>query len=95
MERAFRYKNVKAIEVFQVSEFSLGKGEKVNGRDAQGVNYLLRVPEEKEFRVTVWIDTKTHHPLKRLAVGKNDRFLESYQIRVNPKIADEKFQLPK
>jgi outer membrane lipoprotein-sorting protein len=83
------------LKVLKLSDFKLGKSEKINGREAQAVEYQLTFPKAKEAtKATVWIDVKTHVPLRRTLRDKAT-ITEDYQVQINPKIADEKFQLPK
>ena len=57
-------------ERFPVSNFTLGKEEKVGERQTQRLDYQLAVKgQNPTFSVTVWIDLKTGLPVKRLVTG--------------------------
>jgi outer membrane lipoprotein-sorting protein len=47
-----------------VSDFKLGERTKVEGRDVRVVEYRVNLMDEKVF-VKLWLDAKTHLPLKR------------------------------
>jgi outer membrane lipoprotein-sorting protein len=56
-----------ALQMLSVRGFKAGPAQKVGGRDAQAVHFKLGVRELKDqATVTVWIDTKTQLPLKRV-----------------------------
>jgi hypothetical protein len=91
---------------FKVSDFKLGKKEMVGKQEAQVVEYKT-VPKqqpETSFMVTVWLDTKTQLPLKRVAVHVNiegnrkttytatDTFTK---LELDGKIDTKQFELPK
>jgi outer membrane lipoprotein-sorting protein len=83
---------------FKVSDFTLGKKEKVGGREAQIIDYKITM-ERETINAQVWLDSETKLPLKRvLTVAQgNDRgtITEIYEVRVNGKIDAKKFELPK
>jgi outer membrane lipoprotein-sorting protein len=94
----------KADEELKVSDFKLGKKEKVGDKEAQAVQYNLNVKQlaGPPYTVTVWIDTKTNLPLKR----ELTRFAEEAKskscvteiyskISIDEKIDPKKFELPK
>jgi outer membrane lipoprotein-sorting protein len=84
---------------FKLSDFVLGKKEKVSERDAQVINYKLLIDNRDTAESTIWFDTETKMPLKRVLISKNDneslRITETYQIRLNVKIDEKNFELPK
>jgi outer membrane lipoprotein-sorting protein len=91
----------KADEHFKVSDFKLGKKEKVGEKEAQIVEYQLAmkgIPEK--FAVQVWVDTKSNLPLKReltLKFGESKFAIsETYpKVELDGKIDSKKFELPK
>jgi outer membrane lipoprotein-sorting protein len=86
-------------DMFKVSDFVLGKKEKVGEREAQVIDYKLVMDNRDTAESTIWLDTETKLPLKRVFSSKNDneslRITETYQIRLNSKIDGKKFELPK
>lgn len=86
---------------FQVSDLKLGKKEAVGGRDAQAVDYTVAVKGNKEpLAVTVWVDEKTHLPVKRTVRVKEGAetmtVTETYaRAAVGEKLDDKEFALPK
>ena len=85
----------------RASGFTLGKKEKVNGRAAQVIEYevSLEGQEGAYCALTVWIDTKTHLPLRHTSSDKKGGELhatETYtKITLGGKIDEKKFKLPK
>jgi len=75
-------------------DFNAGAEEKVGGRDAKVVTYSV-VVWDKSSQVTVWIDTETLLPLKRLIVSEAGRGTEIYNFILNPKVEAGAFALPK
>lgn len=93
-------RNKKSDEWFQVAEFKLGSREKIGKHQGQGIEYKLSLPDGRTMPVQLWIDTETHLPLKRVVVGRfgtNDvQVTEIYEeVRLDPAIDPERFQLPK
>ncbi len=90
-----------AEEEFAVSGFKLGKKETVNGVETQAVVYAVKFPvDDKPAAATVWIDTKTNLPVKRVIVMKLGNAVitstETYaKSIVDGKIDDKEFALPK
>jgi outer membrane lipoprotein-sorting protein len=92
-------------DIIKVSDFRLGKKEEVDGKEAQAVEYLITaasVGNGEKIKATVWIDLKTHVPLKRLLttkVGDGDKELKVTEIYskvvVDGKIDVKTFELPK
>lgn len=106
MLAGFRYRVQQAGEkepglddLFKVSDFVLGKTEKVGEREAQVIVYKLLMDNRDTAETTIWLDTETKLPLKRVLSSKigNEslRVTETYQIRVNGKIDGKNFELPK
>jgi outer membrane lipoprotein-sorting protein len=86
-------------DLYKVSDFVLGKKERVGEREAQIIDYKLVMDNRDTAQTTIWLDTETKLPLKRVLTSKNNneslRVTETYQIRVNGKIDGKKFELPK
>jgi hypothetical protein len=89
-------------ELLKVSGFKLRKKEKVDGKEAQVIEYMLTVASVGGVKInsTVWVDAKTHVPLKRLLTAKvGDQELkvtETYsKVVVDGKIDPKTFELPK
>ncbi len=89
---------VPAKERFGVSDFKLGKKEKVGGQDTQQVDYQLTVKgEDHPWPATVWIDLKTKLPVERRITFKEGEppTTEMYKLKVDEKADDKTFDLPK
>jgi outer membrane lipoprotein-sorting protein len=88
-------------ERLKVSDFKLGKKEKVGDQEAQAIEYTLRITgtgDREPARCTVWVDTKTGLPVKRTLVGTegNEKFTVTYtKFAVDGKIDPKTFELPK
>jgi RNA polymerase sigma factor (sigma-70 family) len=85
-------------EQMPISEFRLGKKEKLGERDAQVVEYKLTTKgAEEPFWVTVWIDAKTSVPLKRVLTAKQGMTItETYtRLVLDEKFDEKQFELPK
>jgi outer membrane lipoprotein-sorting protein len=95
---AKEYKDFDPDKSFAVSDFKLGPKEMVAGTEAQVLEYNAKIAGHSFF-VTVWIDTQTHLPLKRmLKAGPNQVLIltESYTKVVLDEEADDKeFEVPK
>ena len=94
-------KEFKLDEDFKITDFKLGKKEKVGDRDAQVIQYNLTLRTEKEPQaVAMWLDSKTNLPLKRVVtklIGTDKLTLtETYpNLKIDEKIDPKKFELPK
>jgi outer membrane lipoprotein-sorting protein len=95
-------KDFKADEHFPVSDFKLGKKEAVGKQEAQVVQYTLTMKSITDVKldVSVWIDTKTHLPLKRTLTGSIDgnkmTVTEMYtKMELDGKVDAKQFELPK
>jgi outer membrane lipoprotein-sorting protein len=95
-------KEFKVDDHFQVGDFKLGKKEMVDNREAQVVQYTLTMkqPKEEKIEASVWIDTKTHLPLKHVFTGTMDgrkvMMTETFtKFEVDGKIDAKQFELPK
>jgi outer membrane lipoprotein-sorting protein len=92
---------LKVDDVLKVSNFKLGKKEKIDDKEAQAIHYNLGFEEFKDpLTVTLWIDTKTNLPIKRELIGKegDDKVIltETYsKFSIDEKIDPKKFELPK
>jgi RNA polymerase sigma factor (sigma-70 family) len=84
-----------------VSDIKLGKKETVSGKEAQALDYKLTLKNSKEpLGMTVWIDIKTHLPLRRvitLKVGTETfTVTETYtNAALDDQIDAKEFELPK
>jgi hypothetical protein len=83
-----------AKDVAVVSDFKLGKREKVRGQEAQAVEYLLKLNDKQAMPMTVWIDVETHLPLRRTVADKTFGLEEDYRIQLDKKIPAETFAVP-
>ena len=95
-------RKVDLAESLKVSGLKLGKKDKVDGKEAQALEYLLTVASAGELKLntTVWVDAKTRVPLKRLLTAKiGDQALsvtETYsKVEMDEKIDPRTFELPK
>jgi len=83
------------------SDFEKVKTEKLDGRDALVIEYKLTIKgQNTPMAATVWVDTQTQLPLKRVVRaemgGETVTLTETYSnIRFNPKLGADFFQLPK
>ena len=90
-----------AEKEFPVSGFKFGKKEMVGGVETQAIDYTITSDVTKEpLTATVWIDTKTNLPVKRVIVMKlGDTVItmtEAYaKSAVGGKIDEKEFELPK
>jgi hypothetical protein len=87
--------------------FKLGAREKIGARLGQAVHYKMTLANFAKDRrgtiidavkitLTVWIDTQTHLPLKRVVEANRNKFEELYQNwQLNPKLDPKLFELPK
>lgn len=86
---------------YTVSGFKLGKKEMVAGVMAQAIDYKIRMRGGKDqVDITVWVDAKTHLPVKRLVRLKRDTenltVTETYtKAALDEKIDGKEFTLPK
>jgi outer membrane lipoprotein-sorting protein len=95
---AKEYKDFDADKSFAVSDFKLGAKEMVAGKEAQVLEYNAKIADQS-LSVTVWIDTQTHLPLKRmLKVGPDQVIVltESYtKVVLDENVNDTEFEVPK
>jgi hypothetical protein len=82
-----------------VTNFKLGAKEKVGDSPAQVVTYQLDF-NGKSAQISVWIDTKTQLPLKRVVAVDPDaqmfRITETYStFALDPKLEPNLFEIPK
>lgn len=88
-------------ELLQISGLKLGKKDRVNGREAQIIEYVLSPPRnETKLHTTLWVDTKSHMPLKRLLTDEDGKgaitVTETYSnVVVDGKVDPKSFELPK
>lgn len=91
-------KDATVDELLKVAEFKLGKKEKLDGRDAQIIEYKLTPKDENPGTVSIWLDAKTNLPLKRLIAIESDKLTvtETYtKLTLDEKIDPKTFELPK
>ena len=85
---------------FPVKGFKLGVKEMVGKREAQIVQYQLQDKKIGDLaKMTIWIDTKTQLPLKRVIAGKKDTKIgdltETYSVFTVDSTLDGKlFDIP-
>jgi outer membrane lipoprotein-sorting protein len=84
----------------EVAGFKLGKKEKVDGREAQAIEYKLKGLEAGEIACTLWIDCESGLPVKRdTGSGSGPKemgIVESYSgLKLDEKIDPAKFELSK
>jgi outer membrane lipoprotein-sorting protein len=86
-------------DLFMVSDFKLGKKEKIGEREAQEIQYALTLKGEiVSLPVSVWLDTKTNLPLKRVLSFTKDTDKVTLtetcpKLTLDPKIDAKKFEL--
>ncbi len=90
---------LKAAELFPVSDRKLGRKEKLMGREAQIVTYAVRYDAERKLNATLWIDRETGLPLKRVLTHREvqkEQITETYtDLKLNEKLDPKQFELPK
>lgn len=85
----------------KVSAFKLGKKEKLDGRDAQSIEYEVTVEGAGSISTAVWLDAKTTLPIKRVTsidkgAGEKYTVTETYtNLTLNKNIDAKKFELPR
>lgn len=93
-------------ERMSITDIKLGDKVKIGSKEAQVVHYHLTVfknaanVRESESKMAVWIDTKTHLPLRREVEVKADKrtltTVETYStITLDAKMDAKVFELPK
>jgi len=81
---------------YKVSDFVLGPKGKVGETEAQMVQYKVATKYDTNITVMVWIDPKTHLPLKRTVTAAMKSGEETYsEVKLDEKIDAAKFELPK
>jgi hypothetical protein len=89
----------KVEEFFTATDFKLGDKEKVQVVDTQKIQYTFLMKEEKEpLTVSLWLDSKTNLPVKRIVTRKDDdtKITEYYlKFTLDPKFDPKMFELPK
>jgi outer membrane lipoprotein-sorting protein len=94
-------KQVPPEKLFAVSDFKLGAKDKIGDRPAQTITYSMVVAGSPlTASVTVWIDTQTNLPLKRIITDKKGtkgfEVTETYTgFTMDAKINAKMFELPK
>jgi outer membrane lipoprotein-sorting protein len=83
-----------------IKNMKLGVKENVGKRSAQAVEYEFREGGDRMWKASVWIDTQTQLPLKRLLVQVlvqgTYRFTETYSaFTVDGKVDPKLFEIPK
>jgi len=84
-------------KVLALSEFKMGKKEKVGDVEAQSITYTAEA-NGKKIPVTVWIDPKTNLPVKRVVEitegGQAMKMTETIKsIKLDEKVDDKLFEL--
>jgi outer membrane lipoprotein-sorting protein len=95
-------KEFKADDQFRLSDFKLGDREKVGDKEAQVIHYTVHPKGRKQETASesVWIDTETALPLKRVArfttpwTGKMTMTETYTKLNLDGKIDPKQFQLP-
>ena len=88
------------VRLFESSDYSLGKAEKIGKREAKVLLYKL-TRGTQQLQVKVWIDAKTNLPVKRVLrpLGEEAKrggyIVETSTYTLNPKLDDKTFKLPK
>ncbi|HEX4608277.1 MAG TPA: hypothetical protein VH092_08735 [Urbifossiella sp.] len=84
-------------EFHPVSGIIIGGREKVGGREARRVDYVLGVKGEKAtYPASVWIDPETRLPVKRVVSdGGSPWFTETYELTLGGKLDPGLFVLPR
>jgi outer membrane lipoprotein-sorting protein len=82
-----------------VKDFKLGAKEKIGDKTTQVVTYQLDF-DGTSAKMSVWIDTKTQLPLKRVVAvdqgGQMFRITETYStFAIDPKLDSKLFEIPK
>jgi len=78
-----------------VSDFRLGKRDKIGGKEVHVLHYKFAfAAEKKKFATTLYLDVKTLLPVVR-TIPAYGNLREEYQYRLNEKIGKERFDLPK
>lgn len=91
------FKDFDPNKSFAVSDFKLGTQENVAGKMAQVLEYQVNFVGQR-LPVTVWIDTRTHLPLKRVLKGAPNLVIvtETYtKVILDEKVNDKEFEVPK
>jgi outer membrane lipoprotein-sorting protein len=84
----------------KVNDFRAGAAKKIGKRQAKAVHYRCGKGGNDDVEVTVWIDTETGLPLKRVYLAHPEsekiRITERYSAtKLNPKVDAKAFKLPK
>jgi outer membrane lipoprotein-sorting protein len=90
-------------EQLKLSDFSLGKKEKVGGREARVIEYKVTAGAGAgigtTYTVQLWLDSETNLPLKRVVrIGDPATAVpstETYEIHLNALIDKAKFEVAK
>lgn len=86
--------------LFEVSDYALGKTEKLGKRESKILSYKLTLGK-KQMQVKVWIDAKTKLPVKRILrplaedAKRGGYVEETMTFTLNPKVDEKSFVLPK
>jgi hypothetical protein len=76
-------------KLLRVSDFKRGANAKVEGREAHVIEYKVSTAGEDKAFVKLWLDARTHLPLKRelrAATGDAFRVVETYsEFKLGPK----------
>jgi outer membrane lipoprotein-sorting protein len=89
---------IEEAEEYHVSDFKLGKKEKVGSFETRVLQYNLAFGSRKDnpVNVTLWLDEKTNLPVKQVGASPTERLVESYsEFRLDPKLDAKQFELSK
>jgi hypothetical protein len=80
--------DARGADLFVVANFRMAKKEQLGDREAQAIEYTAtsKLAREQRFTVILWLDSKTHLPLKRTLVeaGTGVTTTETYsEIAIN------------
>jgi hypothetical protein len=84
---------------FKMSDFKRAGKEKIGKRNAQVIQYTVKVKDKNPLAMTMWLDMDTNLPVKFfLTAGKTDimEITETYgQFTIDGKVDAKLFELPK
>lgn len=88
------------LKKLRLSQFRTGPSEKIGGRDAGAIQFVVDEAGKKprQSLVTLWIDSTTYLPLRRRVIVESEGVVieESYsEFKLDEKIDPAKFELPK
>jgi outer membrane lipoprotein-sorting protein len=87
-------------DIFKMSEFKRAKRDRLDDREAQVISFKVAIKDsDYEVRASLWIDTATALPLKRVTSVKDGEkeltITEVYErLSIDDAVGPETFQLP-